>query len=158
MASTFNLSATAEDAAGQHQTFNVHVPRGALTLATITTFWQDFMLLADVLMDAKIISGQVTVDIPPAGVKANAVANSRVHRGANFLFNCDQTPYKYGVRLPGFTPSFFSGLNVVTNADTTAFETALTAGILTGGVQVNPSNQDGLDVLSLSSKRESNRK
>ena len=147
----FNLSCTVEDAKGQKASYRVAVPRGALTLSAITTFWQQQMTRADLILDAKIVSAGVSIGIAlPGGIKAAAVAGNDYQEGGLFSFNCAGTDRTYGVWLPGLKEALFVGEAVDTSdADVISWLQLMQTGYDPGSGVIQPSNEYEFDITSL---------
>lgn len=156
----FLLSASIEDAKGHIRPINVPVPRGALTLAGITSYWQEALTRLDLIIDGRLIGAGVQVEIAlPGGQKANAVAGSDVQEGANFLYTAAGTTYKHGIRIPALKQALFVGEGVdISDGDFVSWNALLTAGFDPGSGLVSASDKYENDLLSLSSAKKTFRK
>jgi hypothetical protein len=156
----FNCSYSIQDADGDRHSVVIPVPRGTLTLPEITGFMEQQAALLDAVIDGKVVEMRVEVQVAvPAGLKANAVANSEVQKGALFTFDLDGTGYAHSIRIPAFTPALFSGNAVNTaDADVTALVNSITTGLTISGTPVAPSNPFEFDIEGLSSAKKSFRK
>lgn len=145
MASDVLVSVNCQDADGDVRAAHVFL-LPATTEADISTYASAYMSLLDAVIDAKIISAVYSKPLAlPGGLKAGAVANSEVQKGANFSFN-NASRYKYGVWIPAWTPSKFSGDTVdLAGTGVAAFRDAYIAGL--SGIQ--PTNGFGFDLTAL---------
>lgn len=146
MAADVLVSVDVLDADGDTKQAKVHLA-AATTEADITTFATAYMPLLDAVVDGKIVSATYSKPLTlPGGLKAGAVANSEVQKGANFSF-VNSSRYKYGVWIPCWTPGLFTG-DVVNQggAGVAAFINAYIAGL--SGIQ--PTNGFGFDLTAIS--------
>lgn len=154
------MSFTITDADGDTSTCVVHVPQGTLTLADLTGAMDDYAALIDGLIDGFISNMHLTLSVSvPAGLATSAVANSEVQKGALFQFSAANTPYKYSVRVPSFTPGKFSG-NAVNESDQDVidFLSAMVTGITPVATLVSPSDKYENDITAHVAARKSFRK
>jgi len=154
MASDVLVSISVLDADGDTRSAKAHLPAGT-TEADIATFATAYMPLLDAVIDGKIISAEYSKPLTlPGGLKAGAVANSEVQKGANFSF-VNSSRYKYGVWIPAWTPTKFTG-DLVDQAGggVAAFIAAYVAGL--GGVL--PTNGFGFDLTALATATKTFRK
>ena len=145
MASDVMISANILDADGDTKAAHAFLGSAAID-ADINTFAAFWLPLLDAVIDGKITGASVTKPLAlPGGLKAGAVALSEVQKGANFSF-VNASRYKFGVWIPAFTPSLFTG-DVVNQggAGVAAFIAAYVTG--TGGIA--PTNGFGFDLTSL---------
>lgn len=145
MASDVLLSVNILDADGDTKAAHVFLP-AATTEADIATYAAAYMPLLDAVVDGKISSVSYSKPLAlPGGLKAGAVANSEVQKGANFSF-VNPSRYKFGVWIPCWTPSLFTGDVVnVAGAGVAGFRDAYING-LSG---VLPTNGFGFDLTAL---------
>jgi len=146
MASDVLLSVNVLDADGDTRAAKVHLP-AATSEADIATYAAAFMPLLDAVVEGKITSATYSKPLAlPGGLKAGAVANSEVQKGANFSF-VNSSRYKYGVWVPSWTPTLFTG-DLVNQGGTgvAAFINAFIAGL--SGIQ--PTNGFGFDLTAIS--------
>lgn len=145
MASDVLVSVNLLDADGDTRAAKVHLP-AATTEADIQTFATAYMPLLDAVVDGKITAASYSKPLTlPGGLKAGAVANSEVQKGANFSF-VNASRYKYGVWIPAWQPGLFTGdLVNQAGAGVANFINGYIAGL--GGVL--PTNGFGFDLTAL---------
>lgn len=139
------ISVNVQDADGDTRAAKIHLP-AATTEADIATYAAAYMPLLDAVVDGKVVAAKYEKPLAlPGGLKAAAVANSEVQKGANFSFN-NASRYKYGVWIPVWTPGLFTNdlVNQV-GAGVPAFINAYLAGL--SGIQ--PTNGFGFDLTSI---------
>jgi hypothetical protein len=148
------------DADGDKSTMAVKVPRGALTLAQIEEFAQEFSVLLNAVIDGVIEAMNVSISMDlPGGLRTTPVANCEVQKGALLSFTANGTEYRYSVRVPSYVPGKFSG-NEVDTADVEfiAIRDALVSGLDATGTQVQPCDEYENDLLSFIEGRKSFRR
>lgn len=125
--------------------------RGTLTLAQIEFIAQNVALKQDAVIDGVIenITFEVAADLP-AGLKTVPIAQSEVEKGALFSLNAADTRYAHEEFVPTFTPSKFSGDDVLLTAvGVSAYVSMLTLGLTdvpvlpSGVVTVRPTDKYG---------------
>lgn len=154
MASDVLVSVMVSDGDGDSRAAKVHLPP-ATSEADIQTFLTAYAPLLDAVVDGKILSAVYQKPLTlPGGLKAGAVALSEVQKGANFSF-INASRYKYGVWVPVWTPSLFTGDVVnMSGAGVAAFRDAYVIGL--AGIQ--PTNGFGFDLTTISHATKSFRK
>jgi uncharacterized protein YfcZ (UPF0381/DUF406 family) len=155
------VTTTILDAKGQTSSFEVKFPTSAGTNTTMNALIAAAQAIAT-LSDA-IIRGQILdvgigikVDISGLTLKSSPVATADVEEGARFQFNTAAESLT-GFRMPTFDEDFIlSGSRVVDleDVDVDAFVDLMTAGLETGGVTVQPSDERGSDITTIRSARE----
>jgi len=162
MAAIFNLSYGAIGEHGKKKRHNVLIPRGALTLAQMQAFSDLYVELLDNTLSTLITDAQMIVQLSlPAGLKAGAVDGSDAGIGGRLSFSVNASAYSEGIYLPGIIETLRVGEKALDTAGPNSLSiliTALTAGIDVGGTVIQPSNEEGSDLLALVGSGQSKRK
>lgn len=162
MAAIFNISYGAVGEHGKKKRHNIFVPRGALTLAQIQAFSDDYVALLDACLDTLITDAQIVIGLSlPAGLKAGAVDGSDAGRGGRLSFSVSGSSYSQGLYLPGVIEALRVGeksLNTAGPNALSALITAIDTGINVGGTVIQPSDEQGSDLVALVGSGQSKRK
>lgn len=138
------------DADGDVSTFAVKLPLGSLTLAQITGFAEGWATEVDDMTDIKIEAINVIIGVDlPGGLKADPVDYSEVQKGALLSFAATGTGYRHSIRIPGVTPSLFTG-NALNDANehVAAVIAIMEDGVDVVGVDIEPCDRYENDIIS----------
>lgn len=154
------IGTTVLDADGNHSSYVIHVPLGALTLAAITGFAQYVATTTDGVSDGKITSVRATVEVDlPGGLKANPVAASNVQEGGLVQFDALGNPYAHSVRVPAWKQAAFTGKEINWgDPGATAWRLMMLNGHLDDGVMVIPCSPHEEDLTNVVSGKKSFRR
>ncbi len=154
------VGTTILDADGNHSSYVIHLPLGALTLAAITSFAQYVASTTDLVSDGKITSVRATVEVDlPGGLKANPVAGSNVQEGGLVQFDVTGSPYAHSVRVPSWKQAAFTGKEINWgDAGATAWRLMMLNGHLDDGMMVIPCDPHELDLINVVSGKKSFRR
>lgn len=162
MAAVFNLSYGMQGDLGHKYRHNVFIPRGALSLAQVQGFSDDYVALLDAASECLIIDAQVVVEmVLPVGLKGAAVAKSDGGIGGRLSFSVNGTSYSQGMYIPGILDSLKipeKALNTTGPNSLSALITAVESGIDVGGTVISPSDEQGSDLIALVGSGQSKRK
>lgn len=162
MAAVFNLSYGALGEHGPKKRHNLFIPRGALTLGQLQSFSDSYAAMLDAVVDTQIVDAQIVIGISlPAGLKASPADGSDAGRGGRLSFSVNGSAYSQGVYLPGVLESLRVGADALNTAGPNTLSTLITAiaaGLDIGGTQIQPSDEQGSDLVSLVGSGQSKRK
>jgi len=148
------LTQIVQDADDGRRSVHVFLP-AATSQADIVSFSNAYAALLDAVIDGVIVECNYTINIAvPGGLKGAAVANSEVEKGA-LLSYLNGSRYKYGMYVPTFTPSKFSGNDVnLGAAGVQAYVDAHSVGL----GAIFPTNGYAFDLTGLSKAKKTFRK
>lgn len=162
MAATFNLSYGAIGEHGKKKRHNIFIPRGALTLAQMQAFSDLYVELLDNTLATLITDAQIVIGLSlPVGLKGGAVDQSDSGIGGRLSFSVNASAYSQGVYLPGVIETLRVGEKALDTAGPNALSiliTALESGIDVGGTVIQPSDEQGSDLIALVGSGQSKRK
>ena len=123
MATVFaNVSIQLVDADGTAKSFDVPIKfsDAIATLASLTVWINGLIAVLDPTIDVKVNKARVCLSIPlPGGIKTAPNASSINERTALFTMVPEANAPAYGIDVPGYLPSLFSG-DAVPNTGATA--------------------------------------
>jgi hypothetical protein len=148
------LSFVLEDVEGKRISVPMHFPNSA-TLADLETFAVSSGTQLDAVTGTKLVGASVTltIDLTGATIKGSALANTRVRTGATLSFR-NSADTAYSLYVPAVIDSLMSDDTV---SNTGAMATFI-SGILSGGGTADPSDENGLDLVSFVRGKAANRK
>lgn len=117
-----NVSIQLIDADGTPKAFDIPIKfsDAVATLASLTAWIAGLITVLDPTIDVKVSKARICLSIPlPGGIKTTANASSINERTALFTMSPELSAPAYGVDVPGYLPSLFSG-DVVPNTGATA--------------------------------------
>lgn len=122
------------------------------TLANLISWIQGLGVKLDLITEAQITKIRLTLTIPlPTGIKTAAVANSDDEESGLFSMDASGTAYSFGVDVPAFQQSKFTGNKInLSDTDVAAFTTYLET--LTTGIQGTDRYKNGLTAVASGNK------
>jgi hypothetical protein len=125
---TAQVSIQVVDADGTAKAFDLPIQYDDATasLANILSWVSGLGVSLDTVVDGKLTKIRLCLSVPlPGGIKAIANASSINERTGLITFSATGTPNAYGVDVPCFLPSLFSGDTIPDAGATAAFEAYL---------------------------------
>jgi len=142
------LSYSIEDADGDVKSVPFYWPDSDINAADLQDASDTLATFLDAVIDGKIIAANVTRGIDlPSGLKASAVANSEVQKGALLHFRRAGQTRIYSIWVPSWTPAKFTG-DVVNDgaAGVSSLTTTIVSGITEASGDVEFSDEFGNDL------------
>lgn len=142
------LSYTVEDADGDQKSIPLYWPDTDINAADLQDASDTIATFLDAVIDGKIVAANLTRGIDlPSGLKASAVANSEVQKGALLHFRRAGQTRIYSIWVPSWTPAKFSG-DTVNNgaAGVSTFTAAIVSGVVEASGNVMFSDEFGNDL------------
>jgi len=114
MALVHTIGVSIQDASGNKKSMAIYVP-ATLSLATVQTEMNTFLPAIDAAIDGKIVDSAVTIALSlPGGMKTAADAGNTVHEGALLRYSAASTAFEFGLYVPSWCNSGFTGDTPVT--------------------------------------------
>jgi len=137
------LSYQITDADGNKKSLPIYVP-ASVTLANLQAYSDATVALLDDAIDGQVTDITALVGLTtPGGLKSEPVAGSNVQEGALLSFGLASSNYTFGMFVPAWAESNFTGTEVIDeNVDD------FIAQIVTGSNSTAPTSREGLDIDS----------
>lgn len=152
------VSFSIQDSDGDQSSLPLHIADG-LTLAQYQDYSNQMAPIVKAVCGGVIVSSTLTMNLElPVGLSTALTPHIECQKGANFTFNTD-TRYRYGIRVPAFLPTLFSGKTVNLNgANVPEFLDALTTGIVVDGTPIIARDRYGNPLIGVARATKSFRK
>lgn len=114
MALVHTIGTSIQDYSGNKKSMAIYVP-ASLSLTDVQTQMNSFLPAIDAAIDGKIIDAAVTIALSlPVGLKTAADNGNTVHEGALLRYAAASTAFEFGLYVPSWCNSGFTGDTPVT--------------------------------------------
>lgn len=135
------------DGDGDHKSVPIYIPHG-LTLAQMQTFATAQAALLNAVIDGMIDSITATFTLTiPGGLNGTPANGVEAQKGALLDFVASGTPYKFGLYVPTWKPSLFTGDNA--NLNDSGPVDAFVGSMVAGATPAFPSDKYGNDLTGI---------